>query len=71
MPAAFEGGQFVPEHLNIPDEMIYSYMMHRISKQYAISKFEAGMYCEVDFWEMLMFENLDNKKEEYLSNQKD
>lgn len=70
MPAAFEGGHYIPEHLSVPDEMLYSYMIHRISKTYGISKSQAGRHTEYDFWEMLAYENLDGKKEEYLMKQR-
>jgi hypothetical protein len=70
LKAAFEGGQYIPEHLSVPDERMYSYMIHSYSKTYGISKQEAGSYTEYDFWEMLAYENLDNKKEEYLLKQK-
>lgn len=67
---AFEGGQYIPEYLTVPDERIYSYMIHSYSKTYGITKLEAGSHTEYDFWEMLAYENLDSKKEEYLMKQK-
>lgn len=70
MPAAFEGGQYIPEHLSVPGELLYSYMIYRIAKNYGITKPEAGKHTEYDFWEMLAYENLDGKKEEYLMKQK-
>lgn len=45
-------------------------MIHSYSKTYRISKHEAGRHTEYDYWEMLAFENLDIKKEEYLMKQK-
>lgn len=41
-------------------------MIHTLAKQYGITKSEAKKYSEIDFWEMLGFENLDTAKEEYL-----
>ena len=45
-------------------------MIYRIMKNYGITKPEASKHTEYDFWEMLAYENLDGKKEEYLMKQK-
>ncbi len=48
---------------------MYSYMIHTIAKTYGITKTEACRHTEYDFWEMMAFENLDSKKEEFLIKQ--
>jgi hypothetical protein len=54
----------------VPDEMSYGYMIHNIAKTYGITKIDAGTYTEYEFWEMIVYENLDNKKEEYMMKQR-
>lgn len=49
--------------------MLYGYMIHTLAKRYSIAKKDASLHREYDFWEMLAYENLDNKKEEYLIKQ--
>lgn len=68
LPEAFRIKHNIPAEYNVPDIMQYSYMIHMLSKTYGISRYEAGQHREVDFWEMLAFENLDKAKEEYLIN---
>jgi hypothetical protein len=41
-------------------------MMHSISKTYGVTKPEAGKHKEIDFWELMAFENLESLKLEYL-----
>lgn len=49
---------------DIPDELIYKYMMHSISKNYSIPPQTAARLTELEFWEMTAFENLDSQKNE-------
>jgi hypothetical protein len=44
-------------------------MIHTIAKTYSIAKSKASKFTEFDFWEMLAYENLESKKEEYLMKQ--
>lgn len=69
MSGAFSVVQFIPESLTVPDEMIYGYMIHQLAKTYGLTKPAAAKHTEFDFWEMLAYDNLDNKKEEYLIEQ--
>lgn len=41
-------------------------MIHTLAKKYGITRHDAEKYREIDFWEMLGFENLESAKEEYL-----
>jgi hypothetical protein len=50
--------------------MLFSYMIHSLAKKYGITKRDAASHNEYDFWEMLAFENMDNKRDEYLMKQK-
>ena len=66
IPEAFKTRQILPEHLIIPDELTYSYMIHVISKTHGVPVSTASAYTELDYWQLASFENLDSAKEEYL-----
>lgn len=50
----------------VPDELVYSYMIHVISKTHSIKISEASKYTELDYWKLAAFENLEYAKEDYL-----
>jgi hypothetical protein len=41
-------------------------MIHVISKTHGLPVSEASKYCELDYWKITAFENLEYAKEEYL-----
>jgi hypothetical protein len=66
IPNGFISNRSTPHEYTIPDILLYRYMIHCISKKYGISKREASLHREIDFWEMIGFENMDRVKEDYM-----
>ena len=69
MPSAYALGQPAPADLFVPENLIYDYMIYRLSKIFAISPPDAGRMREYDFLLFTGFENLDNKRREYFLTQ--
>lgn len=65
MPAAFEIRNPAPAHLSVPENLIYDYMIYRLSKIFGISPKEAEIFSENDFWLYAGFDNLDEKRKQY------
>ena len=66
VPAAFHASHTIPDEYSIPGKLYYCYMIHTLCKTYGIPKSEAAAHTELDFWEMIAFENLDRAKHEWL-----
>ena len=50
----------------IPAQMFYEKQIHELSKMYSQCKYYvAKTYTEIDYWEMLCFENLEGAKNKY------
>jgi len=47
---------------SLDDELIYRYMIHVIAKCYGVSIREAAGYREIEFFEMVVFEDFEKKK---------
>lgn len=55
----------------VPNEMFYEKMIHELSKMYGQCKYYvAKTYTEIDYWEMLCFENLEGAKMKYQTKNK-
>ena len=63
MPEAFEIKNVTP-HLNVPEELRYEYMTHRLAKIFGVSPPVAEQMSEKDFWMAVVFENLDYLRRE-------
>ncbi len=56
---------------NVPESMVYEKMIHELAKCYhQCKKYIEENYNEIDFWEMLCFDNLDNNRQIYESKKK-
>jgi len=55
----------LPEELKVPEEMVYSYMMHYLAKLYGMSPGEAAKMTQHDFVTAKMFEQFEHKKQKY------
>ena len=55
----------LPEELKVPEEMVYSYMIHYLAKLYGISPYQAAKMTQNDFVTAIMFEQLEHKKQKY------
>ena len=55
----------LPEELKVPEEMVYSYMIHYLAKLYGISPYQAAKMKQRDFVIAIMFEQLEHKKQKY------
>jgi len=69
MPSAYSGAQPAPADLYVPENLIYDYMIYRLSKIFAISPQDAGKMREFDFLLFSGFENLESKRREYFLEQ--
>jgi hypothetical protein len=54
-----------PADLCIPENLVYDYMIYRLSKIFSIGPYEAGKMNEKDFWLYIGFENIEHKRKEY------
>ena len=63
--SSHESAMPLPEELKVPEEMVYSYMIHFLAKLYGISPYEAAKMTQHDFITAIMFEQLEHKKQKY------
>jgi len=56
----------LPDELKVPEELIYCFMAHYISKLYGIPPPEAFKLTQGDFITAVMFEQLEHKRQKYL-----
>lgn len=63
--SSHEAAMPLPEELKVPEEMVYSYMIHYLAKLYGISTGEAAKMTQYDFVTAIMFEQLEHKKQKY------
>ena len=55
---AFRKQESIPPMFRVPDEMLYEQMIHELATHYGQCKYHiAHNYTEIDFWEMICFEN--------------
>lgn len=59
-------GVILPEMFEVPESLVYQYMIWSLAKYYRIAPMNASMMSEIDFWQMAAFENLEQSKTEYL-----
>ena len=55
----------MPERYEVPQEMVYKYMQWSLAKYYGLKPGEAAGMKEIDFWEMVKFEELEQAKIRY------
>ena len=68
MPESFGNCTILPERFEVPESLIYKYMIWRLAKYYSLNPADAGKLKENDFWIMTAFEELEISKTEYLIN---
>ncbi len=65
-----DNGVILPDRFEIPESLVYQYMIWLLAKYYGLSPMESGRMKEIDFWQMRAFEELEQSKTEYLLNLK-
>jgi len=55
----------LPEKYEIPERLVYKYMQWSLAKYYGLKPGEAARMKEIDFWEMIKFEELEQAKMQY------
>lgn len=65
-PDVFDGVIVLPERFEIPEKLVYMYMIHTLAKYYRLSPAVCCGLKEIDFWQMRAFEGLEEAKTEYL-----
>lgn len=55
----------MPEKFEIPDEQIYLFMIWSLAKYYRLSPGKAAKMREIDFWQTVKFEELEQAKNLY------
>lgn len=55
----------LPEKYEIPEALVYKYMQWRLAKYYGLKPGEAARMLEIDFWQMVKFEELEQAKNLY------
>ncbi len=66
MPGSLNNGVILPERFEIPEELVFSFMIWTLAKYYGLTPVKAGTMKEFDFWQMTGFEILEQAKNEYL-----
>jgi hypothetical protein len=66
MSEHLNNGVILPERFEIPEELVFRFMIWSLAKYYGMPPVKAGTMKEIDFWQMIGFENLEQAKNEYL-----
>ncbi|MEO8514507.1 MAG: hypothetical protein ABI543_13180 [Ignavibacteria bacterium] len=66
MPEVLCNTVILPERFEVPESLVYQYMIWALAKFYKLSPHVAGKMKETDFWQMTAFEELELAKTEYL-----
>ena len=56
----------LPEKFEVPENLVYKYMQLRLAKYYGLKPGKAARMFEIDFWQMVKFEELEQAKNLYL-----
>ena len=65
-PDVFDGVLVLPERFEIPEKLVYMYIIHTLAKYYSLYPAVCCGLKEIDFWQMRAFEGLEEEKNEYL-----
>lgn len=56
----------LPERFDVPESLVYQYMVWSLAKYYKLSPYETGRMREIDYWQMRAFEDLEQARTEYI-----
>ncbi len=66
MPRFYDNGLILPEKFDVPESLVYQYMIWSLAKYYKLSPHETGRMKEIDFWQMKAFEDMEQAKTDYI-----